>query len=152
MKPLVHSFKQHQKIILQIAFGLLFVALGIYFIKHEIGELTGVRGTLANAKPVWLLWGLLLLFAFIVVQGMMYQQSFKAIHEKIRLSTGIALYLKRNLISVFLPAGVVTNMLFFNESVERKDGVSKTQIYYASSVFSICSILSGVFIGLPALV
>ncbi len=151
MQPLVHSIKQHQRIILQIAFGLLFVALGIFFIKHEIGELSGVRGTLAHAKPVWLLWGLLLLVAFIIVQGMMYQQSFKAIHEKIRWSTGINLYLKRNLVSVFLPAGVVTNMLFFNESVERKDGVSKTQIYYASSLFSICSILSGIIIGLPAL-
>jgi len=151
MHPFVHSIKQHQKIILQVAFGLLFVALGIYFFKHEIGELSDVRGTLAHAKPVWLLWGFVLLCVFLIVQGMMYQQSFKAIHEKIRLSTGINLYLKRNLVSVFLPAGAVTNMFFFNESVERKDGVNKTQIYYASSIFSICSILSGIIIGLPAL-
>jgi phosphatidylglycerol lysyltransferase len=151
MQTIIHSIKKHQKIILQIAFGLIFVALGIYFIKHELGELTGVRGTLAHAKPVWLLWGLLLLLAFVIVQGFMYQQSFKTINEKIRLSTGINLYLKRNLVSVFLPAGVLTNMLFFNESVERNDGVSKTQIYYASTIFSICSILSGIVIGLPAL-
>ena len=52
MNPLVHSIKQHQRIILQIAFGLLFVALGIFFIKHEIGELSGVRRALAHAKPV----------------------------------------------------------------------------------------------------
>ena len=151
MQPLFHSIKQHQRIILQLAFGLLFVALGIFFLKHEIGELSGVRGTLSQAKPLWLLWGLLLLFAFIIVQGMMYQQSFKAIHEKIGLITGISLYLKRNLVSVFLPAGVVTNMLFFNESIERKDGISKTQIYFASSIFSLCSILSGIIIGLPGL-
>lgn len=152
MHAIVHSIKQHQRIILQVAFGLLFVALGIYFIEHEIGELSNVRATLTTADPVWLIYGMLLLVAFVVVQGMMYQQSFKAIHEKIRLSTGINLYLKRNLVSVFLPAGMLTNMLFFNESVERKDGVSKTQIYFASSIFSICSILSGIVVGIPALV
>jgi phosphatidylglycerol lysyltransferase len=150
MKSIVHSIRQNQRIILQVAFGLLFVGLGIFFLKHEIGEITNVRSTLAGADPVWVIWGLLLLIVYVFVQGMMYQQSFRAIHEKIRLSTGINLYLKRNLISVFLPAGVLTNLLFFNESVEQKDGVNKTQIYYASSIFSICSILSGIIAGIPA--
>lgn len=152
MSSIIHSIRQNRRIILQIAFGLLFVALGIFFLKHEIGEIANVKSTLANADPFWLIWGLLLLVAFVFVQGMMYQQSFRAIHEKIRLSTAISLYLKRNLISVFLPAGMLTNMLFFNESVEQKDGVSRTQIYFASSIFSICSVLSGIIIGIPALV
>lgn len=146
------SIRQNRKLILQIAAGLLFVALGIYFIKHEIGELSGVRKTLSSANPLWMVWGLLLLGAFIVVQGMMYQQSFRSIREKIHLSTGISLYLKRNLVSVFLPAGMLTNMMFFNESVEKRDGVSKTQIYFASSVFSVCSILSGILVGIPAII
>ncbi len=42
MQPLFHSIKQHQRMILQIAFGLLFVELGIFFIKQEIGELYDV--------------------------------------------------------------------------------------------------------------
>ncbi|MGW8315713.1 MAG: phosphatidylglycerol lysyltransferase domain-containing protein [Bacteroidales bacterium] len=151
MKSVIISLKDYQKTILQVAFGLLFVALGIYFMKHEIGELSNVRQTLNKAEPSWVLAGLFLLAAFVVVQGMMYQQSFRAIHERIKLSTGINLYLKRNLVSVFLPAGMLTNMLFFNESVERKDGVDRTQIYFASSIFSICSILSGLVVGIPAL-
>lgn len=110
-----------------------------------------VKDALLAADPVWVVWGLILLGIFILVQGLMYQQSFKAIHERIRLSTGIGLYLKRNLISVFLPAGLLTNMLFFNKSVEQKDGVNKIQIYFASSIFSFCSILSAVIIGIPSL-
>ena len=151
MKHFIHSIIQNQRIILQIAIGLLFVGLGIFFFRHEIGELSNVRKTLANANPLWVISGLLLLVAFVFVQGLMYQLSFRAIHERIRLSTGINLYLKRNLISVFLPAGMLTNMLFFNESVEQKDGVNRTQIYFASSIFSICSILSAVIVGVPAL-
>lgn len=152
MKSVILSLKDYQKTILQVAFGLLFVALGIYFMKHEIGELSNVRHTLTKADPVWVLAGMALLAAFVVVQGMMYQQSFQAINEKIRLSTGINLYLKRNLISVFLPAGMLTNMLFFNESVEKKDGVNRTQIYFASSIFSLCSVLSGLVVGIPAVI
>jgi phosphatidylglycerol lysyltransferase len=152
MKRFINSVIQNQRIILQIAIGLLFVGLGIFFFRHEIGELSNVRKTLASANPLWVIWGLLLIVAFVFVQGMMYQQSFRAIHERIQLRTGINLYLKRNLISVFLPAGMLTNMLFFNESVEQKDGVNKTQIYFASSIFSICSILSGIVVGIPALV
>lgn len=152
MKSVILSLKEYQKTILQVAFGLLFVALGIYFMKHEIGELSNVRHTLNKADPGWIIGGLVLLAAFVVVQGMMYQQSFAAIDERIRLSTGINLYLKRNLVSVFLPAGMLTNMLFFNESVEKKDGVNRTQIYFASSIFSLCSILSGLVVGIPAVI
>ncbi len=142
---------QNYKIILQIVLGLLFVAFGIYFIKNEQAEMGKVKDALLAAEPVWVIWGLILLGAFIIVQGMMYQQSFRAIHERIRLSTGIGLFLKRNLISVFLPAGVLTNMLFFNKFVEQKEEVNRTQIYFASSIFSFCSILSAVIIGIPSL-
>lgn len=142
---------QNYKIILQTIFGLLFVLFGIYFIKKEQAEMGKVKDALLAAEPVWVLWGLILLGIFIIIQGLMYQQSFRAIHERIRLSTGIGLFLKRNLISVFLPAGVLTNMLFFNKSVEQKEGVNKIQTYFASSIFSFCSILSAVIIGIPSL-
>jgi len=139
------------KIILQIILGLLFVLFGIYFIEKEQVEMGKVKDALLSAQPIWVIGGLILVGIFVLVQGLMYQQSFRAIHERIRLSTGIGLFLKRNLISVFLPAGVLTNMLFFNKSVEKNDGVNKTQIYFASSIFSFCSILSAVIIGIPAL-
>lgn len=103
---------QNHKIILQTFFGLLFVGFGIYFIKKEHSEMGKVKEALLSADPFWVMLGLILLLAFVIVQGMMYQQSFKAINERISLSTGISLFLKRNLISVFLPAGVLTNMLF----------------------------------------
>ncbi|MCB0376071.1 MAG: flippase-like domain-containing protein, partial [Sinomicrobium sp.] len=151
MKKILLSFKPHFNTMLQIAFGLFFVGLGIYFIRHEQDELTRVRQALDGADPYWITGGVLLLAAFVLVQGLMYQVSFAAIHRHLPLSAGILLYLKRNLISVFLPAGLVTNMLFFNEELEKKHGLNKTQTYFASTIFSICSILSAIIVGLPAL-
>lgn len=146
---LIHS---QRKIILQIALGLFFIALCVFFIRQEQSEIANIKGALTKANPMWLAFGLLLILFFIVVQGLMYVFSFKTLHLNIGLGTGVILYLKRNLISVFLPAGMLTNMAFFNKDVERKEGLTKAQIYFASTIFSFCSIATGVLLGLPALI
>jgi len=152
MKRLISFIDSRKKVILQVSFGMLFILLGVFFLKQQRAEMSNVREALIQANPLWLWSGVLLLFGFVLVQGLMYVYSFRAIHQKIGLFSGTLLYLKRNLISVFLPAGMLTNMAFFNKEVERKEGVSKTQIYFASSIFSFCSIATGILLGLPALV
>ena len=142
----------HRKLLLEVAFGLLFVGLGIYFIRHEQVELGHVAEALTRAHWGWLIVGLLGTVAFVVVQGLMYQYSFRAIHEHIRLRTGISLYLKRNLVSVFLPAGMLTNLLFFSQDVEKRENVSRTQVHFASSIFTLCSIASTILVGVPAFI
>jgi phosphatidylglycerol lysyltransferase len=151
MKKIMISIKGQSKLILQIAFGLLSIALGIYFIRHERAELTKVGDALTSAQPTWVFLGVLLILVFVIVQGLMYQYSFAAVKENVRLSAGISLFLKRNLVSVFLPAGMLTNMFFFNQDIEKREGVSTTQIYFASSIFSAASIFTAILVGLPAL-
>lgn len=152
MHKALHFLRGKQKILLQIALSLLFVGLGVYFFRHEEAEIPKVIDALKVARIPWMIAGVALLIGFIVVQGLMYVYSFKAIDRKIGLVTAMALYLKRNLISVFLPAGLLTNMFFFTGELERKEGVTKTDTYFASSIFSINSILSSVIIGIPALI
>ena len=143
--------RTNRKLLAEVALGLVFVALGIYFIRHERVEMGHVADSLTKANGRWLVVGSAFTLAFVVVQGLMYQFSFRAIHETIRLQTGISLFLKRNLVSVFLPAGMLTNMLFFSREVEKQEGVNHTQIYFASSIFTICSIASTIIVGVPAL-
>ncbi len=144
--------RANNKLVLEVAVGLLFIVLGIYFIRHEGVEMTHVAESLRRANSIWVATGLLMMLLFVIVQGLMYQFSFRAIHEKIRLSTAVSLFLKRNVVSVFLPAGMLTNMLFFSKEVEKREGVSRTQIYFASSIFTICSIASTIIVGIPALI
>jgi phosphatidylglycerol lysyltransferase len=61
----------------------------------------------------------------------MYVYAFRAVHSAISIKDGVKLFLKRNLISVFLPGGGVTSLAFFNQEIERK-GISKTRINFAS--------------------
>ncbi|MCB9279930.1 MAG: lysylphosphatidylglycerol synthetase family protein [Lewinellaceae bacterium] len=151
MKRTLFYLRTHQKQLLQIAVSLFFVGLGIYFLRHERAEVRNIKEVLLKAHQGWVLSGVALLGLFVAVQGWMYVYSFAAIGQRIGLGNATGLYLKRNLISVFLPAGLLTNLFFFNEELERKEGVTQTQSYLASSIFSICSILSSVIIGLPAL-
>ena len=149
IKSILPLSKHDYQLILQVCVGILFVLLGIYFIRHEQTELASVKQNLTHALPVWVFLGLIFVIAFVWIQGLMYQVSFAATGHRIHLKTGVLLYLRRNLISVFLPAGVLTNMMFYNKSVEKKEGVDKTQIYLASTIFTLCSIATGILVGIP---
>jgi phosphatidylglycerol lysyltransferase len=85
------------------------------------------------------------------LQGLMYTSSFASVHTSLPLSDAIILFLKRNLISVFLPAGGVSSLAFYTRSIEKK-GISKTQIYFASSIYGFVGILSVVIVAFPAFI
>lgn len=141
--------KENRKIISRFIITLFFIAIGIWFIKHEKTELLQVKTLLLTAKLEWLLFGILLTVVYIVLQGWMYVASFAAIQSKINLYDGIILFLKRNFISVFLPAGGISSLAFFVQDIERK-GISKAKIHTASSLYAFVGILSVVVVAIPA--
>ncbi len=145
------SIKSNKYLILRLAFAVLFILLGIYFIKHEKAELLQVKIVLLQADKWFVLLGISLVLFFAVVQGWMYKYSFKAVQKNISLISGILIYLKRNFISVFIPAGMITNIFFFNKGIEEKYGIDKSYSYYASTIFSISSIASSLLIAFPVL-
>ncbi len=145
------TIKTNKEIILKVAFAILFILFAIYFLKHEKTELVQVKAVLLQADKWLILLGISLVLFFTVVQGWMYRYSFKAVQKNISLLSGILIYLKRNFISVFVPAGLITNIFFFNKGIEEKYGIDKTYSYYASTIFSICSIASSIIIAIPVL-
>ncbi|WP_431160777.1 phosphatidylglycerol lysyltransferase domain-containing protein [Flagellimonas beolgyonensis] len=144
--------RNNGKTVAQLVLGVLSILVGLYFIKQERSELVQVRSIIAKVDLGLLAIGLALALFFVVVQGWMYQFSFRAVQRKMPLKTAMLLYLKRNFVSVFIPAGTVTNMFFFNKDIERDQGIPKSHSYYASTIFSLCSIASSVLIAIPAVV
>lgn len=152
MKAIVTFLRVNLKSMAQVVAGLFSILIGIYFIKHGRTELTEVRSVLLDAKAWLLVLGILLVGIFVMVQGWMYQYSFRAIQKTIPLTTAMLLYLKRDFISVFIPAGMVTNMFFFNKDIEERYGIDRTLIYYASTIFALCSVASSVLVAVPAVI
>lgn len=146
----ISFLRENDKIIRQFIFTIFFIGIGIWFIKHENSELKEVKNVIANAGSFWVLCGVILAVVYILLQAFMYYASFKAVQSKISFKDAVILFLKRNFISVFLPAGGISSLAFFTKPIEKK-GVKPTQIHFASIVYGFVGILSVIIVAIPAL-
>jgi phosphatidylglycerol lysyltransferase len=142
-------FTNNVKIVFRFIFTGLFIGLAVWFFNHEKAELNSVSQTLFSANPGWIIGGLALVVIYIFIQGLMYLTSFRAVNARLNLWDSTILFLKRNFISVFLPAGGISSLAFFNTAVEKK-GITRTQIYFASSIYAFVGILSVIIVAIPA--
>lgn len=143
--------RENGKIITQFIFTLFFIGIGIWFIKHEHSELIEVKNDVIHANLEWVLAGICLTLIYIILQGLMYVASFKAVQANVSLIDASILFLKRNFISVFLPVGGISSLAFFTGVLQKK-GVKESQIHFASSVYAFVGILSVVIVAVPAFV
>ena len=141
--------RENKKIILQFILTLFFIAIGIWFIQHERSELFQVKDVLKTTNGGWVIIGIMLTAVYILLQGLMYVFAFAATRHKVSLYDSTILFIKRNLISVFLPAGGVSSLVFFTGAIEKK-GIRNTQIHFASSIYGFIGILSVIIVAVPA--
>jgi phosphatidylglycerol lysyltransferase len=151
IRKTVSVITEKRKLILQFFLAALFIGLGIWFFHHEEAEISKVRDELADAAGLFVLLGIVVTGVYIITHGFMYRSAFAALDEKITLKAGIVLFLKRNFISVFLPAGGVSSLAFFTDVIE-KTGISKTKIHFASSLYGFTGIVSAVFVAVPVFI
>lgn len=147
-KVLFIRIRENRKVIAQFILTILFIAIAAWFFKSEKSEFGQVRDVLLVSKLPYLLLGITVTIIYISLQGFMYKMAFSAVHKKIPLSSTILLFLKRNFISIFIPAGGVTSLAFFTGDIEKR-GVSKTKIHFASSIYAFVGILSVVCVAIP---
>ncbi len=140
--------KENWKIVIQFIFVFLLVAVASWFFKHETLELTQVVQVLSKTIIKYIILGIILVGVYIYLQGLMYKYSFASVNETLPLKLTIPLFLKRNFISVFIPAGGVSSLAFFSDKIESA-GVKKSKIYYASSIYGFTGILSVVIVAIP---
>jgi len=150
MKSLKTLLKQ-QTYYLKEILGFLFILFGIYFLRQERGELLSVKATIVRSDLLWFLVGLAFVFVYILFQALMYTHSFKTVGKSISLKIAIQLFLKRNLMSVFLPGGGITSLAFFTKEIEQQ-GISKTKINFASYIYGIIGIISIVLLAIPVII
>jgi phosphatidylglycerol lysyltransferase len=159
MKALLVSLKsksipfiqENRNLIVQFILTVFFIGIGIWFIHHEESELHEVRTTILSANIGWLIAGIILSMIYLFLHGYMYREAFISIGCKLPIITGTILFLKRNFISVFLPAGGVSSLAFFTGDIE-KQGITKTQIHLASTLYGFIGIVSVILIAIPAFI
>ncbi len=132
-------------------FYLVILGLIIFFIAHERSDFYKIKIELGKANPIWIFAGFIATFLYILFQSLMYYFSFKTVNKTITFSSSAILFLKRNFLGVFLPAGGISSLAFFNKGIE-KQNISKTQIYLASSIYAFCGLLSVLLISIPTFI
>ena len=133
--------------------GVLLLILGIYFIKSEGEELKSVNKYIHSGDWRWITAGVIITVVYVLLQASMYQSSFKAVGLKVNLWQSTKLFLKRNLISIFLPGGGITSLAFFTKDIQEETSEeSKSKIHIASTIYGFTGILSIVVISIPVLI
>jgi phosphatidylglycerol lysyltransferase len=137
-----------KKLHLKEVLAMLFIGVGIYFFRQERHELRSIIPALKNADRTWLSAGILFTGIYIFLQTGMYVFSFATVRSKLTWSLALELFLKRNFISVFLPAGGITSLAFLPGNL-RRYGLDKTASHRSSGVYAFIGILSLFLVGLP---
>lgn len=141
-------YLRHRNYYLKEILGVLFVFFGIYFFRHEAHEVKALKTSLDGARWAYMVAGVFVTALYISAHAFMYQCSFKTVDAKISFEQAANLYLKRNLVSVFLPGGGVTSLAFFSKSLEL-GGVTKTKINLASYIYGLAGIFTVFLLAVP---
>lgn len=128
--------------------AILMLCFAIIFFRNERKELLTIIPQLSESSPKWLLILLIVSIATIIFQAGIYVYSFSSLGLKFKLTRATDLFLKRNFLSVFLPAGGVSALAYLPKKI-RNEGYNKLLIHQASVLFAFAGILSLVFVAIP---
>lgn len=134
----------------EILAGLM-ILLAFIFFHSERKELQQIIPNIENADGRWLLAGLGVTLLYVFLQSGMYVTSFSAIGLNLKWIDAIELFLKRNFLSIFLPAGGVS-ALAYNPSQLRKRAFNKTQIHQASGLYAFAGLSTVFIVGFPVVI
>ena len=128
--------------------AVLILFLAFVFFRSERKEMSAILPQLHQAKPIWIFAGILVTFFYVFLQGLMYVASFRAVGVQLKLSDAIELFLKRNFLSVFLPAGGISSLAFTPMQLQRRN-FDKHRINQASAIFGFVGIFTVFLVGIP---
>jgi len=139
-----------KKLHLKEILAVLFILVAIYFFRQERHELGSIIPALKRSDPRWVLCGIVVTFIYILLQAGMYVYSFAAVRSKLSWLLAIELFLKRNFLSVFLPAGGVTALAYMPANL-RRSGIHKKEIHQGSGIYAFTGMFSLLLVGVPVI-
>jgi phosphatidylglycerol lysyltransferase len=131
--------------------ALLILLLAVLFFRGERKELSAIIPEVKRAGVSSLAILLSLSAAIVILQGGMYRYSFAATGRTLTWLAAIQLFLKRNFLGVFLPAGSVS-ALAYSPSQLRKAGFTAVQIHQSSALFAFAGLVSVFIVGIPVVI
>lgn len=131
--------------------AVLMILLAFIFFGSERKELEQIIPNIAQANGDWLLAGLGVTVLYVFLQSGMYVNSFSSIGLSLKWIDAIELFLKRNFLSIFLPAGGVSALAYTPIQL-RKRGFNKPQVHQASGLYAFAGLFTVFLVGFPVII
>lgn len=128
--------------------AVFIILLAFVFFKSERHEMRQIIPQLEVANITWILVGIFVTLIYILLQALMYVGSFKAVGLELKISEAITLFLKRNFLSVFLPAGGVTSLAYLPKELKRKN-FSSGKMHQSGVIYGFVGLLTVFLVGIP---
>ena len=139
-----------RKLHLKELFTIAMVLVAIFFFRQQRHELQSLGTSLKTAHSFYLVLGIVFTAIYILLQSLLYVYSFKAVKGNIKLISAVELFLKRNVISVFLPAGAISSLAYLPKNIKRQQ-VHKHQVHQASAIYGFIGTFSVFIVGIPVI-
>jgi len=132
---------ENWKVFFKVLLGLILLIGSVFFFIDQRSEVIAAGQLIQDSAPLWLGTGAALSLGYIVVHGLVYTASFKALSYKLSLTVAIKLFLKRNFVGVFLPAGGFTSIALFRNDTAKEE-ISRSTTDFASVIYTLVNLLS----------
>ena len=129
------------KVFFKIFFGLILLFGGVFFFIDQRSEVRAAGQLIRDCSHLWFGAGVMLSLSYIIAHGFVYTASFKTLSYTLSLAAAIKLFLKRNLASIFLPAGGFTSIALFRNDTAKEE-ISRATTDFASVVYTLINLLS----------
>jgi phosphatidylglycerol lysyltransferase len=130
--------------------AILFIIVAVYFFWSQRHELRSLGYSLLTTHPVWLTIGIVFTLVYISLQAALYIYSFYAVKGRVSWMTAHVLFLKRNVIAVFLPGGGLTALAYMPSNIANTPG-DKQKVHHASVIYGFIGIFSVFIVAIPVL-
>lgn len=131
--------------------AVIILLLAFAFFRSERHELASIGPLLKSSDIVWIFTGVFLTLIYVLLQGLMYITSFRSTGLTVNLKDAVILFLKRNFLSVFLPAGGVSSLAYLPRNI-RVRGYKTSQIHQASAIYGFTGFLTVLIVGVPLII
>lgn len=131
--------------------GVSMLLLAFLFFKSERKELASIIPQLQTASAFWIFAGVIVSAGIVYFQAGMYKKTFASVGLKLPWIPALILFLKRNFLSVFLPAGGVTSLAYLPPQIRRM-GFKQSDILQASGLYAFAGLLTVFLAGLPVVI
>lgn len=134
----------------KVMLAILFILFAGFFFWQQRSELISINQSLQKVDSLWLCIGIFFTVLYILLQAALYVYSFRSVDGKITWKDAIKLFLKRNVVAVFLPGGGLTALAYVPEEFKDKLGDNQ-KIHHSSVIYGFIGIFSVFIVAIPVL-